>query len=93
MVDLTLRPKQAENGKWGYMNLKGLFVIPSDFSYAYDFIDGYAEVRDESGERGIINEVGDLELYPEPKSIMEIDPNIPEFESYTHYLRFEYREE
>lgn len=89
----TLQPKQADNGLWGYVDSNGVFVIEPIFTYADDFKDGYAEIRDEQGERGIVNTLGQWMSYPEPKSIMDIDPNIPEFIAYIDNLRYEYREE
>lgn len=89
----TLQPKQADNGLWGYVDSNGVFVIDPIFSYAYDFKDGYAEIRDEQGERGIVNTLGQWMSYPEPKSIMDIDPEVPEYETYLRNLRYEYREQ
>lgn len=96
MIDCTLKtlqPKQADNGLWGYVDSNGVFVIEPIFTYADDFKDGYAEIRDEQGERGIVNTLGQWMSYPEPKSIMDIDPNMPEFIAYIDNLRYEYRKE
>lgn len=44
--------------KAGYINQKGEEVIPCQFSYAFAFSNGYAQVADENDYRGYINEKG-----------------------------------
>ena len=39
-----LFPAEGENGKWGYVNLEGSFVIPPEFDYSFGFRGNYAEV-------------------------------------------------
>lgn len=39
-----LFPAEGDNGKWGYVNREGAFVIPPEFDHAFGFRGNYAEV-------------------------------------------------
>ena len=39
-----LFPAEGENGKWGYVNREGTFVIQPAFDHAFGFRGNYAEV-------------------------------------------------
>ena len=72
----ALFPQQSEDGRWGYVDRKGVFVIPPQFDYAFGFRGNYAEVvvfpdgfagdRNpySSGYSGIIDRNGILVLEP-----------------------------
>ncbi|MDR2244607.1 MAG: WG repeat-containing protein, partial [Burkholderiales bacterium] len=46
-----------ENGRWGYINAQGEWVIPPKFKVAHAFTaNGLAKVKEESEERGYENE-------------------------------------
>ena len=78
-------PAKGENGKWGYIDRQGRFVIPAQFDYAFEFRGNYAEVvlfpEDWTGSRnvydgghdGIIDRSGALVLPPEYNLIGEQD--------------------
>ena len=74
-----LFPARGENGKWGYINRQGLFVIPPQFDGADDFRGDYAVVAvypegyvppeepvwmDEPDCSGVIDRCGNLVLEP-----------------------------
>ncbi len=40
----ALFPAEGEEGRWGYVNREGIFVIPPQFDYAFGFRGNYAEV-------------------------------------------------
>jgi hypothetical protein len=52
-----LAPVQNANGKWGYINEKQYWVIPSRFDEAKEFKDGKAAVK-QNGKWGFINKQG-----------------------------------
>lgn len=56
-VDVELIPAQ-QDGKWGYINKKGEFVIQPQFSGADYFTEGLARVTDATGSVGFINKHG-----------------------------------
>ncbi|TNE29065.1 MAG: WG repeat-containing protein [Bacteroidetes bacterium] len=58
-----LFPICGENGKWGYMNEEGEWVIHPRFHKAYDFSEGLAAVR-EGGYYGYINPTGNWVFEP-----------------------------
>lgn len=72
----SLFPAEDENGKWGYVDHEGSFVILPRFDYAYGFRGNYAEVilypKDYAGEHdlslsgycGIIDRDGGFVLDP-----------------------------
>lgn len=52
-----LAPVQANNGKWGYINDKNIFIIPPRYEDAKEFKDGKAAVKI-NGRWGFINKKG-----------------------------------
>lgn len=56
-ADVKLIPAQRD-GKWGYINKKGAFVIQPQFSGADYFSEGLARVTDVAGSVGFINKHG-----------------------------------
>ena len=56
-------PHKDENGKWGYVNEKGKWVIPPRYDLAKAFVNGTAIVKVES-KYGIINDDGYYEHEP-----------------------------
>ena len=64
--EASLYPARA-NGLWGYMDRRGEWVLPCQWSYCGDFRgNGYALVCTKSGEYGIISSTGDYIIYPIP---------------------------
>ena len=71
-----LFPSKGENGKWGYINCDGIFIIPPQYDYAFGFRGNYAEVvvfpEDYTGDRnpyysgysGLIDRDGHCVLEP-----------------------------
>ena len=71
-----LFPAEDENGKWGYVNEDGEFVIPAQFDHAFGFRGGYAEIvvfpEEYTGDRspyfcgysGLIDREGRIVLDP-----------------------------
>ena len=57
-----------ENGKCGYINKEGKFVINPKFNYAWSFSEGLARVRigdEETGKYGYINKEGQFVIKPQ----------------------------
>ncbi|MBR6029131.1 MAG: WG repeat-containing protein [Clostridia bacterium] len=44
LASRELFPAEGQNGKWGYVNREGSFVIPPQFDHAFGFRGNYAEV-------------------------------------------------
>ena len=44
LASKELFPAEGENGKWGYVDRDGLFVISPEFDHAFGFRGNYAEV-------------------------------------------------
>ena len=64
--EASLYPARS-NGLWGYMDRRGGWVLPCQWSYCGDFRgNGYALVCTKSGEYGIISSTGDYIIYPIP---------------------------
>lgn len=55
-----LTPSKISNGKYGYINSSGVYVIEPKFTYATNFKNGLAEVDLGRDEWGYINESGEL---------------------------------
>ncbi len=76
LASMELFPAESENGKWGYVNNEGSFVITPEFDHAFGFRGNYAEVvvfpDDYTGDRnpyycgfsGIIDRDGVFVLEP-----------------------------
>ena len=76
LASKELFPAEDDNGKWGYVNREGIFVIPPAFDHAFGFRRNYAEVvvfpDDYTGDRnpyysgysGIIDQNGVFVLEP-----------------------------
>ncbi|MCU0822277.1 MAG: WG repeat-containing protein [Spirochaetes bacterium] len=60
---LYISPQKDGNGKWGYVNENGRYVIKPRFEEAWDFIDGLARIRICS-KYGFINEKGRPKIRP-----------------------------
>jgi WG containing repeat len=59
-----LFPVQKE-GKWGFINKRGVLVIPATFQSAGEFAGGVASVEFENGEWGYINQKGITVIKPQ----------------------------
>lgn len=59
-----ISPQKDENGKWGYVNENGRYIIKPKFEEAGDFIDGLARIRVHS-KYGFINEKGKPKIRPQ----------------------------
>ena len=50
----------SPEGLWGYADREGQIVIPAQYGYAYQFIDGFAEVTFSEGDCGFIDVDGNV---------------------------------
>lgn len=48
----------SENGDWGYINLKGNFIIPATYKFAHEFSEGKAAVSPKKDAKGKPNKKG-----------------------------------
>lgn len=62
--DGLLSAVSKENGKWGYINEKGKFVIETQFDAVNEFSDGYASVS-VGGQWGVIDKTGTYTVSPQ----------------------------
>ena len=62
--DGLLSAVSKENGKWGYINEKGKFVIKTQFDAVNEFSDGYASVS-VGGQWGVIDKTGTYTVSPQ----------------------------
>ena len=63
LASKELFPAEGENGKWGYANREGSFVIPPQFDYAFGFRGNYAEVVVFPSENAVNRTTGDRNPY------------------------------
>ncbi|MBO4691366.1 MAG: WG repeat-containing protein [Bacteroidales bacterium] len=71
-VDGLARFHDKQKNRWGYINKKGVIVIPAKFKYAHDFSDSLAAVVDENtGNWGFINQKGIFVIEPKFSKVVE----------------------
>lgn len=78
---------KEENGKWGFVNKKGEFMVTAKYDYVTEFNDyGFAGIM-QDGKWGVIDEAGTV--IEEPKYILD-DENLPIFigKYYETYLGY-----
>ena len=63
LASKELFPAEGDNGKWGYANREGSFVIPPQFDYAFGFRGNYAEVVVYPSEDAVNRTTGDRNPY------------------------------
>lgn len=63
MNDINLKRKNAADGKWGFVDDAGNWVIPAVYDRVYSFEEGVAAVRFD-GKRGFINPDGSWAIPP-----------------------------
>lgn len=80
----TLHPKQKANGKFGYVDSTGNWIIKPKFSAAAEFVDygglSYALIE-KKGKIGLINKAGDIVIKPQYKKTHFI----PELSTYVFF--------
>jgi len=54
-----------EDDEWGYINIKGEYVIKPQFKYAFQFSEGLAPVMNDYGDWGYINNKGEYVIEPQ----------------------------
>lgn len=60
--------------KWGYINKAGKYVIPLQYSWAYDFSNDEARVNLENGGHIYINKKGEI-IEPKERTLYEDEPS------------------
>lgn len=59
MDKIQLKSKKDDNGKWGYVDEAGNWVIESKYGGVWDFNEGLALVRNRKWEYGVIDQTGE----------------------------------
>ena len=74
---ISILKRFCKNGKYGYMDISGLTVIPPQYNHAYDFSEGLAIVElNTYGKKkvfGAINTVGELQFEFECDNVIAIE--------------------
>jgi hypothetical protein len=68
-----LAPIQGDNGKYGYINKRGKFVIEPQFDEAQFFYNDFAAVK-LNGKYGFIDRKGNVIVKPEYDEVLEFEP-------------------
>lgn len=65
-----------EKPKWGFLNLKGAFVIDEQFAAVRTFVDGLAPVKNEKGLWGFIDSEGSIVIPYQFTEVQHFDNNV-----------------